>query len=151
MPMIDRFARKSVRRVRTSDVVTVAARVAQSAVYVLGGRTVWSHPAGAAKGASKFLTSVRNHLRFLDDVGDEQLVKMNAAVMFSGGLLVGTGLAPRIGSAALIGSMVPTTLAAFPFWTLSTGPERSKSQSDFLKNLGLVAGLATIVIETGRR
>jgi putative oxidoreductase len=151
------MATRNVLSTRSLDMPTslrIGSRVAQSVVFLMGGSAVWANPAGPSRAAAGFLSNVREHCPPLSGVSDEQFVRANAAVMVTGGLALGSGLAPRFGATLLLGSLVPTTVAAFPYWTMPTGPERMHAQSDFLKNLAVAGGLvATLAysLRTGRR
>jgi putative oxidoreductase len=138
------------RGLTTYGAVSAVARVAQSAVFVGGGRAVWSNPAGPAAGVAPFLSKVRSRVPLLTNVNDEDLVRLNAAVMIGGGLALSTGLATRIGATLLAGSLIPTTIAAFPFWQMPEGPERMHTQSDFLKNAAVWGGLLATLAYAGR-
>src|SRR3954464_6497774 len=47
---------------------------------------------------------------------DKTMVRINAGVHIVAGLALATGRAPRLASAALAASVVPTTVAGHPFW-----------------------------------
>ncbi len=78
-------------------------------------------------------------------------VRANGATMVLGGLAVATGVQPRLGAAAIIGSLVPTTLAGHPFWNDTDPATRKANQIQVLKNLGLAGGLLTVVVAPRRR
>jgi putative oxidoreductase len=79
------------------------------------------------------------------------LVKVNGAVQLAGGLLLITGFATRPAALALAGSVVPSTVAAHPFWT-ETDPQRKADQEvQFAKNLGLLGGLLLAAVDRGGR
>jgi uncharacterized membrane protein YphA (DoxX/SURF4 family) len=136
---------------RFDDVGRALSRLALAAVFVSGGRHVWRHPDGPAQGAETFLKRCRRSVPLLDRFTDRQLVRVNAAVHVTAGAALAAGLAPAACATALVGSLVPTTLAAFPFWTQPDGPQRVHQQGDFLKNLALVGGLLAVVVNDGRR
>ncbi|MER5183724.1 DoxX family protein [Streptomyces sp. NPDC002896] len=135
---------------RYDDVGRALSRLALAAVFVSGGRHVWRHPDGPAQGAGDFLKRCRRAVPLLDRFTDRQLVRVNAAVHLTAGAALAAGIAPAACSAALAGSLVPTTLAAFPFWTQSEGPQRARQQGDFLKNLALAGGLLAVAVGDGR-
>ncbi len=70
--------------------------------------------------------------------------RVNAGVMLAGGLGLATGAAPRVSALALSASMVPTTLAGHAFWE-APKEEQTAQRAQFLKNLGLVAGLLLVL------
>lgn len=81
----------------------------------------------------------------------ERLVKVNAATMLTGGLLLATGRLPRLSALALAGTLAPTTYVGHPFWTESDPSARKQQQTQFLKNLGLLGGLLVAAADTGGR
>ncbi|MGW2330287.1 hypothetical protein ACWC5C_31645 [Streptomyces sp. NPDC001700] len=135
---------------RLDDMGRALSRLALAAVFVSGGRHVWRHPDGPAQGAETFLKRCRRSVPLLDRLTDRQLVRANAAVHVTAGAALAAGIAPAACATALTGSLVPTTLAAFPFWTQPEGPQRAHQKGDFLKNLALAGGLLAIVVHNGR-
>jgi putative oxidoreductase len=72
------------------------------------------------------------------------MVRLNAANMFVGGVLLGFGIAPQLGALLLIASMIPTTVSAHQFWKeTEPGPLRMKLL-EFLKNVAIVGGLLVV-------
>ncbi|MGY0064292.1 DoxX family protein [Streptomyces sp. LZ34] len=136
---------------RYDDVGRALSRLALAAVFVSGGRHVWRHPDGPAQAAETFLKQCRHTAPVLDRFTDRQLVRANAAVHVTAGAALAAGLAPAACATALTGSLVPTTLAAFPFWTQPDGPQRTHLKGDFLKNLALAGGLLAVVVGGRRR
>lgn len=136
---------------RYDDIGRALSRLALAAVFVSGGRAVWKHPDGPAQGAETFLKRCRRTVPLLDRFTDRQLVRANAAVHMTAGAALAAGIAPAASATALAGSLVPTTLAAFPFWTQPEGPQRTRQQGDFLKNLALAGGLFALVVNSERR
>src|SRR3954447_2938861 len=62
----------------------------------------------------------------------ETLVRVNGALQIAGGLALATGKGRRLGALLLAGSLIPSTLAKYPFWT-QTGEEKAASRSHFAK------------------
>ena len=75
----------------------------------------------------------------------EHAVRANGATMVLGGVSVITGVLPTIGAAAVVGSMIPTTLAAHAFWNDTDPKQRKANLIQFLKNVGMVGGLLSVV------
>ncbi|GCB43724.1 DoxX family membrane protein [Streptomyces sp. NL15-2K] len=136
---------------RYDDIGHALSRLALAAVFVSGGRHVWQHPDGPAQGAETFLKRCRRAVPLLDRFTDRQLVRANAAVHMTAGATLAAGIAPAASATALTGSLVPTTLAAFPFWAQPDGPQRVRQQGDFLKNLALAGGLLAVMVNSERR
>lgn len=78
----------------------------------------------------------------------ETLVLINAAAQIGGGILLALGRAPRLSSAALAGSFVPTTISNDSFWDEPNPSLRAAKRSDFLKNLSLLGGLTIAAVDT---
>ncbi|MCR6487145.1 DoxX family membrane protein [Amycolatopsis sp. OK19-0408] len=121
-------------------------------MFVTGGINALRHAEGHAKAAEPFLNGA------FDKVGDvvpEQvprdpvtLVRIDAAVKISAGLALATGKAPRLAAGLLLGSLVPTTLAAHSFWTIKDPEEKQKQQIQFFKNASMAGGLLLAVSDT---
>lgn len=79
------------------------------------------------------------------------LVRLNGALQLAGGLLLTAGRVRRPAALALAASMVPTTLAAHAFWTLSDPTQRRVHQMHFLKNMGVLGGLLLAAADTEGR
>lgn len=77
----------------------------------------------------------------------ETYVKVNAAVQVGAGLLLAAGRVPRLASAALAATMVPTTLAGHRFWE-HQGDERRAQQVHFMKNVAVLGGLILAAVDT---
>ncbi len=79
------------------------------------------------------------------------LIRLNGAVQLAGGVLLATGRFHRPAAVALAGTLVPTTLAAHPFWSADNAVERRQQAAHFLKNLGLFGGLLLAAADTEGR
>lgn len=79
------------------------------------------------------------------------MVRVNGAAQLAGGLMMVTGTMPRPAAGLLAGSLVPSTMAAHPFWAADSAQERREEQLQFLKNLGLLGGLVFAAADTGGR
>jgi len=77
----------------------------------------------------------------------EQAVKLNGAAMVIGGLLLGLGIAPKLASLLLIGTLIPTTAVGHAFWKEEEGATRQQQLTQFFKNLGLLGGLLIVLTE----
>jgi putative oxidoreductase len=114
-------------------------RLLLSGIFIIGGWGAFSKPGGrpqkvAAAGLPK----------------PEEAVVLNGALMVVAGLLLGSGATPRLASALLIGSLIPTTMVGHPFWKDEPGPARENNKIQVLKNLGLISGLLMVLTEKGK-
>jgi uncharacterized membrane protein YphA (DoxX/SURF4 family) len=57
------------------------------------------------------------------------------------------GLLPRLSSLALIGSLVPTTIAGHGFWTADDPITRKLQRIQFHKNMAMIGGLVFAALD----
>jgi len=81
----------------------------------------------------------------------ELLTKVNGGVMVGAGVLLALGKLPRLSAAALAATIIPTTFAGHRFWEADDPDERAAQQIHFMKNVGLLGGLALAAIDTEGR
>jgi uncharacterized membrane protein YphA (DoxX/SURF4 family) len=134
--------------------VRAAARALLSGIFIMGGARSISDPGPHIAQAKRVTDRVTpllewTHPAIPTDV--RALVRINGAVQVAGGLLLATGRLTRPAAAALAGTMVPTTLAGHPFWTVDDAAERASQRIHFLKNVGLLGGLLLAAVDTGGR
>lgn len=127
------------------SLVRRVARPMLAAMFVVGGLDQLKHPGAKAKAARPVL-ELASKVGLPDD--PELLVRANGVAMVGGGALLATGHVPRIASTILAGSLVPTTVAAHPFWNESDPQKRAQQKIQFLKNLGLLGGLLLASVDT---
>jgi uncharacterized membrane protein YphA (DoxX/SURF4 family) len=78
----------------------------------------------------------------------KQLVQINAAAQVCAGVALAAGRFPRLAALVLAGSLVPTTVAAHPFWEIQDPDERAAQRIHVLKNAGLAGGLLLAAVDT---
>ncbi|HEY2441950.1 MAG TPA: DoxX family protein [Streptosporangiaceae bacterium] len=127
------------------NMLHAVARIALAWVFVRAGFDVFRDPSRAAATAGPLLSTLRSQAPgpVPDDV---TLVRANAAAQVAGGVALAVGVAPRLAAAVLIGSLVPTTYAGHPYWTLEDPAQRTGQRNHFNKNLGLLGGLILVVL-----
>ncbi len=130
------------------SLVRRVARPMLAAMFVVGGLDQLKHPGAKAKAARPVLDQATK-VGLPDD--PELLVRANGVAMVGGGALLATGHVPRIASTVLAGTLIPTTVAAHPFWTESDPQVRAQQRIQFLKNLGLLGGLLLAAVDTDGR
>jgi uncharacterized membrane protein YphA (DoxX/SURF4 family) len=74
--------------------------------------------------------------------------QVNAAVQIGGGLLLATGKAPRVASAALAFTVLPANLGAHMFWSESDPQVKAQKRREFLTDLSLLGGLMIASADT---
>ncbi|MEQ0559459.1 DoxX family protein [Amycolatopsis sp. NEAU-NG30] len=128
------------------------ARPLLATIFVTGGINALRQAEGHAKAAEPFLN---NAFDKFGNVVPEQvprdpvtLVRIDAAVKIGAGLALASGKAPRLAAGLLLGSLVPTTLAAHSFWTIKEPGERQQQQIQFFKNASVAGGLLLAVADT---
>ncbi|WP_134664247.1 MULTISPECIES: DoxX family protein [unclassified Amycolatopsis] len=128
------------------------ARPLLASIFVLGGIGALRDTQGHAKAAEPFLAETFDKVEGLvpDQVPRDPatLVRIDAAVKIGAGLALASGKAPRLAAVALLGSLVPTTLAAHRFWQLSDPGEKQAQQIQFFKNASLAGGLLLAASDT---
>ena len=91
------------------------------------------------------LAAIRKWIPLPDD--DEIVVRANAAVMVAAGGLLMLGKAPRLSALALVGSLIPTTLAGHSYWEVEDPATRKIQRIQFHKNLAMIGGLLFAVLD----
>ena len=76
------------------------------------------------------------------------LVRINGAVHILAGLTLATGRAPRLSSAVLAATLVPTTAAGHRFWEEKDPAARAQQQTHFFKNVSMLGGLLLAAVDT---
>ncbi len=128
----------------------LAARPLISSIFVFGGVDAIRHPESKVKAAESVTGPVTERLGLLPN-DPETLVRINGAVQVGAGLLLATGRFRRLAALALIGSIVPTTLAGHRFWEETDDAPRAQQTVHFLKNAGLLGGLILAAVDTEGR
>lgn len=110
-----------------------------ASIFISGGIEDLRDPESKVGKAEPLLKKLSGVISIPCDPG--QAVRVNAAVQVGAGALMALGRLPRIGAAALAATLVPTTLAAHPFWEQPDAVSRKQERNQFLKNVGLFGGL----------
>src|ERR1700758_3598599 len=127
------------------------ARPLLSTVFIGQGVDSMLNPKPAADAAAPTVDGLR---ALPDPVGrsipsDPQVfAQMTAAVQIGGGLLLATGKAPRIASAALALTVLPANLGAHMFWSENDPQVKAQKRKDFLTDLSLLGGLMIASADT---
>ncbi len=119
-------------------------------MFVAGGLDSLRRPEPKVPAADPVAPRIAAKLPYLPE-DTETLVKINGAVQVGAGLMLATGRLPRISSALLAGSLVPTTLAGHRFWEEHDPAARAVQKTHFLKNLGMLGGLMLAAVDTEGR
>jgi len=134
--------------------VRTAARALLSAIFVYDGARALANSEHFAPQAKRVTDRIGPLLEKADPrlpTDARTLVKINGAAQVVGGLLLATGHLTRPAAALLAGTVVPTTVAAHPFWAQDNPADRRNHEIHFLKNLGLLGGLLLAAADTQGR
>ncbi len=127
------------------------ARPLLSVVFVGQGVDSLLNPKPAAEAAAPAVAGFR---ALPDPVGrsipsdPQTFAQMTAAVQIGGGLLLATGKAPRIASAALALTVLPANLGAHMFWSENDPQLKAQKRKEFLTDLSLLGGLMIASADT---
>ncbi len=124
------------------------ARLAFAYLFVDAGRTVFAHPEGPAGPAARVTDRIKQSVPGLAHFPTTTFVRINAATHAVAGAALLSSRTSRPAALVLAASLLPTSIAAFPFWTMPEGPQRMHARNDFTKNVGLMAGLLAIAAAT---
>jgi uncharacterized membrane protein YphA (DoxX/SURF4 family) len=131
--------------------VRLAARPLLASMFVVGGidslRTA-SAKAGAAEPVTDRLVPLLQKL--VPQLSDDPttLVRINGAVQVAAGLALATGRMPRISSALLAATLVPTTAAGHRFWEEKEPATKKAQRIQFFKNASMMGGLMLAAVDT---
>jgi uncharacterized membrane protein YphA (DoxX/SURF4 family) len=121
-----------------------------ASIFISGGLDAVQHPESKVKQAETVTRPLTSRLKALPD-DTETLVRFNGALQVAAGSLLALGKVRRLAAFTLLGSLIPTTLAGHRFWD-ELDPERHAQQrTHFVKNLGLLGGLAMAATEAPTR
>jgi len=105
-------------------------------MFILGGWNAFKEPGGRVeKVANAGIPRAR------------EATILNGATMVVCGSALALGVAPKIASAILIGTLIPTTYVGHAFWKEETPGGRAGQQTQFLKNLAMIGGLLLVLQE----
>lgn len=76
------------------------------------------------------------------------LVRINGAAEVLGGVALATGFGRRLGALLLAGTLVPSTIAKYPFWSREDPQQRADDRAHFLKNVSLLGGVLLASVDT---
>ncbi|CAM2779001.1 DoxX family protein [Saccharomonospora xinjiangensis] len=133
------------------------ARPLLASIFIMGGVNALRQKEGHAEVAKPFLDKAADKtIRRKAGESPESLpgdpvtmVQVDAAVKIAGGTLLALGVLPRVASAMLLSSLVPTTFAVHAFWEEKDPEQRQQQLIEFMKNAGLAGGLLLGVADTG--
>ncbi|MGH3450626.1 MAG: DoxX family membrane protein, partial [Haloechinothrix sp.] len=128
------------------------ARPLLAAIFISGGINALRDAEGHAQAVKPMIDkTVGAHADALPDAVPTDpltLVRIDATVKIAAGTALALGRLPRLSSLLLLGSLVPTTVAAHRFWEYDDEAEKQQQLIHFLKNTGLAGGLLLAAADT---
>jgi putative oxidoreductase len=118
-----------------------------ASIFILQGFDAMMNPERVASRAEPVVQPLAERVPLIPNE-TEQAVRINGAVQFTGGLLLGMGRLPRLSALAIAATLVPTTLAGHRFWETEDKQERAAQRIHFLKNLSMLGGLLLAAVDT---
>jgi len=126
--------------------ITLVARVLLSLIFVLSAVDHLRHWEGTVKRMTAAGMGFEGVFGSSAPAVVHVLLTLAVAFLLLGGLSVMLGLRARWGAVMLLVFFVPATLVFHDFWTLPPGSdEYSNQMHHFMKNLGLMGGLLTVL------
>ncbi|MBZ5740596.1 DoxX family protein [Nocardioides mangrovi] len=130
------------------------ARPMLSSIFVVGAVTALKNSAGTAAKAEPVtsrLVPVLKKAGIPVPEDPQTLVRINAGVQIGAGLALATGRAPRISSAVLAASLIPTTAAGHRYWEADDDATKAQQRLHFFKNVSIIGGLIIAAGDTEGR
>lgn len=118
-----------------------------ASIFILQGFDAMMNPERVSPRAESVVQPLAERVPLIPNE-TEQAVRINGAVQFAGGLLLGMGRLPRLSALAIAATLVPTTLAGHRFWEAEDEQERRQQRIHFLKNVSMLGGLLIASADT---
>src|SRR2546421_8226057 len=122
------------------------ARPLVASVFIVSGLDVLANPEPRATAAKPVVDKVASVIPFAP-TDPVDAVRLNAAVHLGAGVLLAAGVMSRLAALALAASIVPTTIAGHPFWSIDDPVKRNQQRTQFLKNTAILGGLLVVALD----
>jgi uncharacterized membrane protein YphA (DoxX/SURF4 family) len=135
-------------------IVRFAARPLLASMFIAGGLDALRNAESRATAAKPVIDRVVPTLKkAVPQLPDDPvtLVRVNAAVQVGAALALATGRMPRVSSAVLAGSLIPTTLAGHRFWEQEDPQAKAMQRIHFFKNCSMLGGVLLAAVDTEGR
>lgn len=134
-------------------ITRLLARPMLASIFVAGGinalRNTEAHATKAKKVTDRVVPLAQQAAPGAPIPSDPQtLVRINAGAQVLAAAALATGRAPRLSSAVLAASLVPTTLAGHAFWEESDPQAKAAQRLQFFKNTSVLGGLLLAAVDT---
>jgi uncharacterized membrane protein YphA (DoxX/SURF4 family) len=131
--------------------VRLAARPLLASMFVVGGldslRTAPAKADAAEPVTDRLVPLLQKFVPQLPD-DPTTLVRINGAAQVVAGLALATGRMPRLSSAVLAATLVPTTAAGHRFWEEKEPAKKKAQRVQFFKNASMMGGLMLAAVDT---
>lgn len=131
--------------------VRMMARPMLASMFVMGGLDALQNAEQKVPKAQEVAPRFAGAVPGLADLEPEDLVRINGAAQVAGGIALALGKLPRLSSAVLAASLVPTTLAGHRFWDETDAAARTNQKIHFVKNVSMLGGLLLSLLDTEGR
>lgn len=129
--------------------VRTIARTLLAGIFIVGGWDSLQKPKEKAAPAEEVGAPIAEKVGLTTD--PVELVRINGAVQFIGGILLALGWMPRLAALALAASLVPTTASAHRFWEIDDPDRRKVQMMHAFKNGSILGGLIMTALDHGGR
>lgn len=127
------------------------ARPMLASMFLVGGVDAIRDPGSKVPVAKDVAPPIANRVPWLEEMNTEELIRLNGVAQVAGGTLLALGKLPRLSSAVLAATLVPTTAAGHRFWEEEDPGKRANQQVHFFKNVSMLGGLAIAAMDTAGR
>ncbi|MFN0027872.1 MAG: DoxX family protein [Acidimicrobiales bacterium] len=125
------------------------ARPALAGYFVVSGVDAFRHPKESSEAMDPMALDLARRLGLPDD--PVRLTRINGAAQAVSGVMLALGRLPRVSSAVLVATMVPSNLIGPRYWEVTEPHERARQRAQFFKNVALGGGLLLGVADTAGR
>lgn len=125
------------------------ARPMLSSIFVIEGIDAARHPKDRVEAARPVIHRISDILPSQAPSDEVTLVRINGITQAAAGLMLAAGRIPRVSSAVLAASLIPTTVAGHSFWEEDEKASKKAQKTQFLKNLSILGGLLIASADTG--
>jgi putative oxidoreductase len=132
-------------------IVRLAARPLLASMFFVGGLDAVRNAGKRADVAEPVTDKIAPLLRkYVPQLPEDptSLVRINGAAQMGAAFMLATGRLPRISSAVLAATLVPTTAAGHRFWEEQDPQAKAVQRTHFFKNASMLGGLLLAAVDT---
>ncbi len=124
------------------------ARPLLAGIFIQGGIAALRDPKTHADMAAPVIDQITAIAPIAGPPSNVTLIRVDAGVKIGAGVLLALGKMPRLSSAALAATLIPTTVSGHQFWKIDDPNQRMNDEIHFMKNLALLGGLMLAAADT---